>query len=90
MSYRVAIKKNSTGEIRHYDIGFKDWEDDDLFWWNEGNFSCDCNRMASFMRANGEEPPEEWPCGHEAYSVLYAETSDGRKIPIDDVGQEAG
>ena len=88
MGYKVAIRKNETGEVRVYDVGYSDWDTpdghNDLFWWTEGNFGCDCNRFASWMRAGGEDPGEEdWPCGNMRYTVLYADLPDGRRIEID-------
>lgn len=89
MSYQVAIRQNATGEIRMHEIDFTDWGKPDgytdLFWWTDGNFGCDCNRKASFYNVGIDEPGMDFPCGHEAYSVLYAILPDGKKILIDEV-----
>ncbi len=53
MAYRVAIKDTETGEVRVTEFPY---EDDDLFWWTDGNFGCDCNRWLTFERAGGNEP----------------------------------
>ena len=84
--YKVAIRNNATGEVRiqHEDL---DWHDHSLFWWTEGNFGCDCNREDEWLRAGGmpeDGIPEDNECGHERFSVLYAEFPDGRRITIDD------
>jgi len=87
MPYRVAIRKNETGEVRlrNYDYDWFKYESSDLFWWTEGNMSCDCNRYLEFERAAGVEPDSCYaPCGETAYSVLYVELPDGTKIDVDD------
>lgn len=93
MPYKVAIRKNATGEIRIAEMDFE-WDkgndSTDLFWWTEGNFGCDCNRYLEFERAGGHDPDDDVPddqqqeCGHTAYSVLYAEMPDGKRVPIDE------
>lgn len=86
MSYRVALRKNSTGEIRMVPI---DWDwirdgDDDLYWWTDGNYGCDCNRFLCFERADGTEPDfKDAECGEAAYTALYAELPDGTRVKID-------
>lgn len=87
MSYTVAIRKNETGEVRtaSYDFDFN------LFWWTDGNFACDCNRYLEFERAGGHEPTDDEDdrlggCGHERYTVLYADLVDGNRVTVDDVG----
>lgn len=56
---RVCIRKVETGEVRCFaDTGwFKDGEFSD-FIWDEGNYSCDCNRLLLFVRAAGEPEPD--------------------------------
>lgn len=94
MTYKVAIRKNATGEVRVREYAY-DWfkdaarseESSDMFWWTEGNFGCDCNRYLEFERAGGNEPDmndeSRGQCGMEAYSVLYADLPDGTRIKID-------
>jgi hypothetical protein len=86
--YKVAIRKNDTQETRMYEVDFTDWENqygtNDLFWWTEGNFGCDCNRGDSWHRAGGEPTEIEYPCGGDLFSALYAVLPDGSKIPIDE------
>ena len=74
---------------------FKNGEDGDFFWWTNGNFQCDCNRRMSFNRAGGMneervaeiedemDKRERGACSDGAYSALYAELTDGTKIPLD-------
>lgn len=89
MAYKVAIRKNSTGEIRMASMDldwFKADGGDDMYWWTEGNFACDCNRHLSWERAGGHEPrdDEEMECGSTAFATLYAVLPDGTRIDIDD------
>ena len=67
---RYQITHNPTGEMRVYeDDGDYNWE----FLWEEGNYSCDCNRHLFFERAAGREPEDGEcpPCGEELYSVEF-------------------
>lgn len=87
MKYKVAIRNNSTKEIRIRDMGDIPWGDSSEFWWTDGNFGCDCNRELEFLRAGNEEKEtsiDEVRCGEDRYSVLYAELEDGTKIIIDE------
>lgn len=83
MGYMVAIRKNSTGEIRMSEQRV-DWDDGSVYWWTEGNMGCDCNRDAKFKRAGDEEEDRDAACGDSAYSALYA------IVPLDDVKLAAG
>lgn len=88
MPYKVAIRKNATGEVRLREMPY-DWRkpdgSDDLLWWTDGNFGCDCNRELEFERAAGGDPGlDEVECGNEAYSVLYAELPDGERVVVDE------
>ena len=74
---KISIKCNNTGEIRNfYD---SDPIDEDLesylFLWEEGNFSCDCNRCLFFKRVNNELE-DEASCGDEQYSVNIYDEND--------------
>jgi hypothetical protein len=80
MPYKIAIRKNETGEVRIVEQGLH-WGDGSLYWWTHGNFACDCNRDDVFRR-DGED--EDDSCGNTRFSVLYAELEDGTKIPIDE------
>ena len=54
----VFIKDVSTGEIRSFEddhsVYFADGEYN-FFMWDEGNWSCDCNRELFFNRAGGQQ-----------------------------------
>jgi hypothetical protein len=67
----LEIRRNSDGAIRR-DPNPWDWHGD--FIWEEGNFSCDCNRYLFWCRAADEPEAEdedgpEHACGDDRYSV---------------------
>ena len=65
------IRKNATGEIRHYEsneVLYENEEHPPTFNWEENNFSCDCNREIFFERSVGNEiEPEK--CYNGRFSV---------------------
>ena len=89
MAYRVQIIDSQTGEARWHGVEwdwFHDDGSDDMYWWTDGNFGCDCNRFLEFERAAGKDPDdEEAVCGSgpNRYRVTHAELPDGRRIEID-------
>lgn len=92
MSYRVQMRDAQTGEVRMLQLGL-DWGDGEgqRYWWTDGNFGCDCNRAAEWIRATGREPTDEEldaaVCspfdGPQRYAVDFVELPDGRRISID-------
>jgi len=78
-TYKVLIRKNSTGETRLVDTELV-WHHDtpDDWWWREGNFSCDCNRSGVF--GDGLEVE----CSDGKYTVIHAVLPNGDIIKIDD------
>lgn len=68
----VHIRCAATGEVRVYhDTGLVDIEGDRFsdYIWEEGNFSCDCNRRIFFRRAGNEDEGGMHTCGQDAYVV---------------------
>lgn len=67
----VRIRNNSTGEIRQRveEFCLEDDGSPSLFIWQEGNFSCDCNRWLFFHDFPDCEEDDEGPCGDSAFSV---------------------
>lgn len=97
MSYTFRIRDNDTKEIRIGKMDLDWWHDDihagrtdSTFWWQEGNFSCDCNRGDEWQRAGGvkEEDLDDSPCGMTRYTVLDVTLEDGTVVPIDDLAVE--
>lgn len=93
--YQVVIRKNETGEVKIVDMKVP-WYGHTMYWWTQGNMSCDCNRMAVF----GDEPMEgdmepadpenpnkggfiSYICGNTRYRVLIAIFPDGKATLID-------
>ena len=55
---RLIIKNNENGEVREYlsDSGSKNEGGQfDALIWEDGNYSCDCNRQLMFWRAGSDE-----------------------------------
>lgn len=79
--YWVHMIKNETGERRRIDIGVS-WVDGDAstYWWQDGNFSCDCNRAQLW---GGCTDPQR--CGDERFTITHIELPDGTEIKIDGV-----
>lgn len=67
----VRIRKNDTGEIRvRKDELYLDKDGVPItFIWEDGNYSCDCNRRLFFARVNNEEEDWDSGCSETEYSV---------------------
>jgi hypothetical protein len=75
----VAVMKMKYAGIEYpleYDFGFGDWSDDAAYMFNEGNYSCDCNRSLFLCRANVRFPGE-LDCGNKievtSFEIEYRE-----------------
>ena len=73
MKYTVTLRDNETGEVRDFPVPY-DWKDGSLFWWSEGNMSCDCNRGQWF---HGPSPPKDFQCTLSRYDLLKITLDDG-------------
>ena len=89
--YKVAIRKNETGEVRVRDMEEMRWAEGSEYWWSEGNYGCDCNRAREFLRAGGaneydvaREAPTE--CSEGGYSILYFEFPKGVRFLLNEAG----
>ena len=81
MPYKVAIRNNATGEVRlcGYDL---EWQDHSEYWHTDGNEGCDCNAKHAF---DGDRLCQsDNPCGHTAYSILYAILPSGESVPLEE------
>jgi len=70
----ARVRKNDTGEMREYqsETIIDDGEaHPSTYIWEDGNYSCDCNRRLFFGYAAGEGGMDEidHPCGEGAFSV---------------------
>lgn len=83
----ARIRDNATGVVRD-DVTSSPFYDDkntpDIFWWKEGNASCDCNRKQFFAQAGDEyeeldddEYDSLHPCGNGGFSVNLINSVDG-------------
>lgn len=83
MKYKVVIKNNITGEMRKTNF-FGDFHDYTIFYWQEGNGSCDCNRELEFERIKGIEVPfEDLKCGDERFSVPMLILENDQEVNVD-------
>lgn len=74
----TRLTDNKTVEFE--DLLYRDLPDyDGLFIWDEGNYSCDCNRSLFFARAASEDEPDE-PCGSGQYKINWIKTLMGDKL----------
>lgn len=73
------IKDKETGEIREYaDDGLwnEERKEPATFIWEEGNYSCDCNRGLFFARAKNEEDLD-CPCVGDRFDVNLENPKNG-------------
>lgn len=57
--------------IIHYDFGYEYEEEDAIFMFEEGNYSCDCNRSLFIQREYGEDVIPELDCGWKIEMTEY-------------------
>ena len=75
MNLKFEIKRNADGVTTSQ--VWPDW-DFNLFWWKEGNASCDCNREDFFLQAQGVQNSEhECKCSLGRYSVRCSDADTG-------------
>jgi len=73
MNLKLEIRRNADGVVVT-DL-WPDW-DFNVFWWKEGNASCDCNRGEFFNSAHGDSDSES-ECGEGRYSVRLSDADTG-------------
>jgi len=72
---KLEIRRNADGVVATE--VWKDW-DFNVYWWEEGNASCDCNREDFFLRAQGESMDDhDSDCGGSRYSVRCTDADTG-------------
>jgi len=77
---QISITRVSDGKNVTYwdDEGlYQEGDYDGVFIWEDGNFSCDCNRSLFFHRALGL-PEEDCSCGYEAFRVDFIKDETGK------------
>ena len=55
----------------HYDLGYEYEEESAIFYFTEGNFSCDCNRSLAIRWEYGDDAIPELGCGEDIELVDY-------------------
>jgi hypothetical protein len=81
----VRIREVSTGkEVDSLQDVEEKYLDNQNFYYDMGNGSCDCNRKLMFGQAQGIEfSDEDTPCGHTKYIVRV---TNGNDIILDEFG----
>ena len=75
MNLKLEIRRNADGAVTSQ--VWPDW-DFNVYWWEEGNAACDCNREDFFLQAQGEDTDDrESECGDERYSVCCSDADTG-------------
>ena len=74
MSYKIAIKKNETNEIKLCTID-REWDEVEFSMWTTGNNSCDCNLLNVWNNTNCETNP----CSNDEFEPIYVELQNGKK-----------
>lgn len=69
----AEIRRNSDGLTRLYPTDFYG-----AFIWDEGNYSCDCNRAIFFTAETDED--DDMECGDTAFSVRITALDDRRLL----------
>lgn len=73
--YRVEITDTTTGETRWHEMDIPFYLPNaegtgSMFWWGDGNFSCDCNRgFVWSWAAGGDSDFDAAECGEGRYKV---------------------
>lgn len=57
--------------VIHYDLGYEYLEENAIFYFTEGNFSCDCNRSLAIRWEYGDDAIPELRCGHDIKLTDY-------------------
>lgn len=68
----VEIRENATLVVVNHSDELQHHQGEELpsvFNWEEGNYSCDCNRFLFFSRAMSIEEPDDYPCSDGKFSV---------------------
>lgn len=84
MNLKIEIRRNSDGVVA-IDI-WKDW-DFNIYWWEDGNAKCDCNRGLFFSHARNEDDPDDSECGEDRYSVRLSD-ADTMEVLYDELRGE--
>lgn len=83
INYEVTLKDKETNETKILSQEFEEREEDDFsewdvieFMWEEGNYSCDCNRWIFFYP---EERDVDFPCGNGRFELVKLKNKEEAK-----------
>lgn len=79
---KIEIKNNESGEVREsiqQEIIGEDGQPS-IYIWEDGNFSCDCNRALFFGEFMNDENVPDVDCGDVKYSVRISHPESGEVI----------
>lgn len=85
--YHIRLYDNDICETEDITYRYEPGYDEDmiLWYWNEGNGACDCNRALEFYRKRGKTDPNR-TCGHTRISLLGIwRAADGAQIAESEV-----
>lgn len=79
---RVHLADTTTDKHGWYEMEWSETLDQHAleFIFENGNYSCDCNRAMFLARALSEDEPEFPPCGRGRYRIIGF-TYNGKDIP---------
>jgi len=63
----ICLLDTETGQVKEFNSPF------DPNWWEDGNGSCDCNRITAFLK---DKPFPQYCLGSTRYLVLYSDDPD--------------
>lgn len=83
IKYKVTLKDTQTGEVRtitqtfgypEFDVNDPENEHHVWYYWEEGNYACDCNRYSVFHNGG-----TDYPCNSEdnRFELIDLEFEDG-------------
>ncbi len=84
MNYEIYLKDVLTGEVRAIPFEWNnfhpDGADERVLWiWEQGNYSCDCNRGSYFY----PDDATEWSCGDSRFNLQrIANITQGHEVAL--------
>lgn len=66
-----TLKYKDKEFVIHYDFGYEFDEQDAIYMFTVGNYSCDCNRSLFIAREYGDGAIQEMNCGNEIELLNY-------------------
>jgi hypothetical protein len=71
MNVYILLRDTKTDEEQWVDSTYRENDDGIWYQWQEGNYSCDCNRKIFFEKAKGTSSWDyDTPCGDGRYRIV--------------------